>query len=137
MCLNQTFKKERMWINTMPKCCSNITGINKLLKRKLFWKWKKINVSLDTLRKLYKDSLHNMMSLFTFCSVKFLFQPRVYYRLTFIIVKFLTTHHEILSEELIAEFYRYFLWMSKWYTCYRLRWWQFFRIQFWFRRCEY
>ena len=46
-----------------------------------------------------------MMSLFTFCSVKFLFQPRVYYKLTFIIVKFLTTHREILSEELIAELY--------------------------------
>lgn len=89
---------------------SNITGINKLLK--LFWKWKE-NMSLDTW-KLYKDSLHNLWCHYShFALSSFLFQPRVYYRLTFIIVKFLTDaswNSEWRSNSWILH--RYFLWMS-------------------------
>lgn len=64
----------------------------------------KENMSLDT-RKLYKDSLHNLSCHYSHFAVRFLFQPCVYYKLTCITVKFLTMHREILSEELIGEFY--------------------------------
>ena len=123
-----------------PKCCFqhnwHSRAINKLLKN-FSWKWKKIWASIhENCIRIYYTTYDVIIHI---CSVRLLFQACVYYKLTLIIVKFLTvTHREILSEELNRWILcRYFLWISKWYTCYCLRRWQFFRIQFWFRWCEY
>ena len=59
--------------------------------------------------KLIKGSLYylGLPLSFTFCSVKFLFQPCIWYKFKFIVVKFSKMlHHEIRSEEeFFGEFY--------------------------------